>query len=269
MYDKDFRTIAEFMKSKYGVDLNDKEAVVQGRLMNLVVREGYNSYGDFIDDMFADKTGVMEKQLVNVLTTNHTYFMREFEHFEFLREVILPELKKSLQDTRDLRIWCGASSTGEEPYMIAMTILQFFGLEHSSWDTKVLATDISTEALQTAIEGEYSGEMIEKLTDYWKRRFFKKGSFEGMYRVTDELKQEVIFRQFNLMEDFPFRKKMHVIFLRNVMIYFDTDTKNKLMQKVYDALAPGGYLIVGKTEAVDTAIIPFNMVSPSIFKKPL
>lgn len=264
-----FRQISEFMKSKYGIDLSAKEAVVEGRLTNMISREGYSSYGEYYNSMINDPTGRMEKQLVNVLTTNHTYFMREFEHFDYLREEILPYFKTKLEGTKDLRIWCGAASTGEEPYTIAMTVKQFFGFEGEKWDTKILATDVSTEVLQTAIAGEYPVETIEKLSDHWKRRFFRKGSVPGTVAVTDELKNEVIFRQFNLMDDFPFKKEMHVVFLRNVMIYFDIPTRNRLIKKIYDAIAPGGYLIIGMTEAIDTETIPFKMIKPSIFRKPL
>lgn len=264
-----FRQISEFVKSKYGIDLSTKEAIVEGRLINMVTKEGYASIGDYFNSMLNDTTGQMEKRMINILTTNHTYFMREFEHFEFLKDEILPFYKSKLKNTKDLRIWCGAASTGEEPYMIAMTILQFFGFEKNEWDTKVLATDISTEVLRTAIAGEYSSEALEKMSDYWKRRFFKPGSSPGTVSVTDELKKEVIFRQFNLMDDFPFKRQMHVVFLRNVMIYFDVPTKNRLVEKIYNLLEPGGYLIVGKTEAIDTAVIPFEMIKPSVFRKPL
>lgn len=192
--------------------------------------------------------------------------MREFEHFEFFKSIVLPELKQKAQNTRDLRIWCGAASTGEEPYMIAMTIKDFFGLDASSWDTKVLATDISTKVLQQAIAGVYSADQLKNIPEQWKRHFFKKTP-EGAFQVKDELKQEVIFRQFNLMSPFPFKKRMHTIFLRNVMIYFDENTKNELLQKVYDFLEPGGYLFIGMTETLDREQVPFELVRPSIFRK--
>ncbi len=264
-----FKTISEFMKTKYGIDLSAKEAVVEGRLTNMINHEGYNSYEDYFNCMMSDSTGRMEEQLVNVLTTNHTYFMREYEHFDYLREEILPYFKDRLKDTKDLRIWCGAASTGEEPYTIAMTVKQFLGLEGDAWDTKVLATDVSTDVLQTAIAGEYPEETIDKLGASLKRRFFRKGMKPGTVSVSDELKNEVIFRQFNLMDEFPFKKEMHIVFLRNVMIYFDTPTRNRLVKKIYDSLAPGGYLIIGMTEAIDADAAPFEMVKPSIFRKPI
>lgn len=269
MTELEFDRIRKFMKNKYGIDLNRKKTIVEGRLSMTISKGGYKDYTQYLDAVKNDSTGEMEKELVNILTTNHTYFMREFEHFDYFRKVILPYFKETERLSKDLRIWCGASSTGEEPYMIAMTIMDFFGLEHRDWDTKVLATDISTEALQKAMRGEYSEEAVSELTENWRRRFVKPSGEPGMYCMSDELKNEVIFRQFNLMNEFPFRKPMHVIFLRNVMIYFDQATKNDLIKRAYDCLVPGGYLIVGLTESVDTTVIPFKMVSSSVFRKPI
>ena len=266
MTDEEFLRIAGYMKKRYGIDLGQKKVIMNGRLENHIKSGGWDSFHAFMNDMEKDGSGQLEKELVNLLTTNHTYFMREFEHFEFFKNVVLPQLKQKEQHSRDLRIWCGAASTGEEPYMIAMVLQDFFGLEAKHWDTKVLATDISTKVLQQAVAGVYDEEHLKDIPDQWKRHFFKKTP-EGAYRVKDELKQEVPFRQFNLMSPFPFKKRMHTIFLRNVMIYFDERTKNELLQKVYDFLEPGGYLFIGMTETLDRGQIPFELVRPSIFRK--
>ena len=265
--DEEFLRIATFMKQRYGIDLSQKKVIVNGRLENYIKRGGWSSFNEFINAVENDKTGRQEKMLVNFLTTNHTYFMREFEHFEYFKTVVLPWLKKKESARKDLRIWCGAASSGEEPYMIAMVLSDFFGLERDQWDTKVLATDISTKVLQQAMAGIYSAEQLDKLPDQWKRHFFKAIAGGTQYQVTNELKQEVIFRQFNLMEPFPFKRKMHTIFLRNVMIYFDEKTKRELVQKVYDALEPGGYLFIGTTETLDRGSTPFQIIQPSIFRK--
>ena len=151
--------------------------------------------------------------------------------------------------------------------MIAMVIRDFFGLERDSWDTKLLATDISTGALQQALAGVYTGEQLKNMSEQWKKHFFKQVKGTDQYKVTDELKSQVLFRQFNLMSPFPFKRKMHTIFLRNVMIYFDEMTKHQLLKKVYDSLEPGGYLFVGMTETIDRREIPFEIIQPSIFRK--
>ena len=155
---------------------------------------------------------------------------------------------------------------------IAVTIVigqlkDFFGLEHNMWDTKVLATDISTEVLQHAQAGIYEREQIDTLPESWKRRFLKSVNGGAQYEITKEIKDEVLFRQFNLMEPFPFKRRMHIVFLRNVMIYFDKETKQELIKKVYDAMEPGGYLFIGRTETIDRSDIPFQLIQPSIFRK--
>ena len=138
------------------------------RLQNYLKRNGWNNYHEFMDVVERDKTGTQEKILVNFLTTNHTYFMREFEHFDYFRSEVLPWLKTKEAASKDLRIWCGAASTGEEPYMIAMVLADFFGLEKDQWDKKILATDISTKVLQQAMLGIYSAEQLKNLPEQWK-----------------------------------------------------------------------------------------------------
>jgi len=265
--DQEYIRIVKFLKERYGIDMSRKKEIIAGRLDNYVRGNGWNTYTDFMNAIEKDVTGALEKQLVNLLSTNHTYFMREAEHFTYLKQVVLPWLKKREGAKKDLRIWCGASSTGEEPYTIAMILMDFFGLEKSAWDTQVLATDISTGVLRKAMEGVYAAEQVEVLPDNWKRRFFRKIINEENYRVTDELKREVLFRKFNLMDTFPFRKKLHVIFLRNVMIYFDEKTKQELIRKIYDSMEPGGYLFIGQTETINREYCPFEMVRPSVYRK--
>lgn len=269
MTDLEFRRISMFLKDRYGIDMTHKKEIMDGRLSNMIRIRGFDSYDAYMNALMQDSSGEMEKELVNLLSTNHTYFMREFEHFEYMKKVVLPYLRKEEENTQDLRIWCGAASSGEEPYTLAMLLLDFFGLEHDKWDTTVLATDISTDVLQSAVRGVYKKEQIAELPDNWKRRFFRPVEDGEYFAVTDELKKEVLFRQFNLMEDFPFRKKLHVIFLRNVMIYFDRPTKQSLIKKLYDVLEPGGYLFVGRTETIEKGNVPFELVEPSIFRKPL
>lgn len=267
MTDEEFLRIVRFLKSRYGIDMSRKKPIVQGRLENYMRSSGYKNYTDYMNAMENDITGNLEKKLVNLLSTNHTFFMREAEQFTYLRQVVLPWLKKKEDKKKDLRIWCGASSSGEEPYTLAMTVMDYFGLEHGAWDTKILATDISTDVLQQAVAGLYTAEQVEVLPENWRRRFFRKVLNQDVYRVTDELKKEVIFRKFNLMDPFPFRKKLHVVFLRNVMIYFDDKTKKELLQKIYDAMEPGGYLFIGQTESIDKGSSQFEIIRPSIYRK--
>ena len=146
-----------------------------------------------------------------------------------------------------------------------MVLQDFFGLEHG-WDTKILATDISTKVLQHAQQGKYLAEQIEPLPEKWKRRFLDKLN-EDEYQFKKELRNEVIFRQFNLMNPLPFRRPFHVVFLRNVMIYFDEPTKLQLLRKIYDHMEPGGYLFIGTTEALNRKGTAFKYIEPSIYQK--
>lgn len=267
MTNEEFFRIKTFIKKRYGIDMERKKAIIEGRLDNYIASNGWNSYKQYMDAVEADITGKLEKKLVDFLTTNHTYFMREFEHFEYLKEEVLPELKVKEANKKDLHIWCAASSSGEEPYTIAMVLNDFFGLESDKWDTTVLATDVSTEVLQKAIAGRYSAEQMADIPESWRRRYFKAISGTDTFVVRDELKKQVMFRKFNLMDTFPFKHKLHVVFLRNVMIYFDEPTKIKLLKKIYDALEPGGYLFIGKTETLNRETIPFKLIMPSVYKK--
>lgn len=267
MTETEFLRICYFIKSRYGIDMTRKKEIVQGRLDNYIRANGFSDYSGYMNAVESDITGRLEKELVNILTTNHTFFMREFEHFDYLRQVVLPQLKIREVHKKDLCIWCGASSTGQEPYMLAMLLKEYFGLEHEQWDTKVLATDISTEVLQHAAAGLYDREQIESLPDAWKRRFLRPVEGGERYEISKEIKDEVLFRQFNLMDPFPFKRKMHIVFLRNVMIYFDKQTKQELIRKVYDVMEPGGYLFIGRTETIDRSDVPFQLIQPSIFRK--
>lgn len=264
--DSEFNRIVVYVKQHYGIDLSQKRVLVNGRLETYLLRNGYNSFDEFMDKVTSNFRGEEANNLINVLTTNHTYFMRENVHFEYLQKIVLPYWSARLAAKKDLRIWSGASSTGEEPYTLAMVLMDYFGLEHGRWDTRLLATDISTRVLEHAVKGVYLKEDIAPLPEKWKRRYFQSIGGEE-YQVKDELKKQVIFRRFNLMDPFPFKGRFHVVFLRNVMIYFQDDVKYKLVQKIYEFMEPGGYLFIGTTESLDKAKMQFEYVQPSIYRK--
>lgn len=264
--ESEFRRIVFFVKSHYGIDLSQKQVLVNGRLETYFQRKGYSDFEEFMAKAEEAPRGTEAEELINVLTTNHTYFMREPIHFQYMQKVVLPYLKRKEAGEKDLRIWSAAASTGEEPYTLAMVLMDYFGLEHGEWDTKVLATDVSTRVLEQAAAGIYSLEQIEPLPERWKRRFFEIHS-GGECRVREELKREVIFRRFNLMDPFPFKRRFHVVFLRNVMIYFRDDVKYRLLDKIYEFMEPGGYLFIGTTESLDKSRTAFEYVEPSIYRR--
>lgn len=260
-----FNRVVLYVKTHYGIDLSQKRVLVNGRLETHFLRNGIDSFDEYMNKVERDPKGTESTGLVDVLTTNHTYFMRESVHFDYMRQVVLPYLRAREAGSRDLRIWSAASSTGEEPYTLAMLVTDFFGLEQSRWDTRILATDISTRVLEHAVKGVYLKEQVDPLPEKWKRHYFTSRGEE--YAAKEELKQQVIFRRFNLMDDFPFKKRFHVVFLRNVMIYFKDDVKYRLVDKIYNYMEPGGYLFIGTTESLEKSKIQFEYVQPSIYRK--
>ncbi|PKM95368.1 MAG: chemotaxis protein CheR [Firmicutes bacterium HGW-Firmicutes-1] len=265
--EKEFKQLAEYIKENYGIHLKaEKQTLVQGRLNNVVAQMGFNTFTEYYKYVVSDKSGDAVVTLVDKITTNHTYFMREAEHFYYFRDRVLPYFKKNLRE-KDLRIWCAACSSGEEAYTLAMIIDEFFKSEKMWWDTKVLATDISNSVLDTAQKGIYSNEKIAPLPILWKNTYFNKCDNENS-TITDKIRNEVIFRKFNLVENvFPFKKRFHIIFCRNVMIYFDSKTKEILTEKFYDMLEPGGYLFVGHSESLNRETTKFKYVCPAVYRK--
>lgn len=267
LQDHEFQMLVHYIRDNFGINLDQKKILVEGRLSLHIHEAGFESYRDYFEHVFSDKSGAQVSNLITRLTTNHTFFMREEVHFQFLKQRILPEIGRNSAE-RDIRIWSAGCSSGEEPYTIAMTLYDHLGFNKDQWDKRILATDISTKALEQARQGKYAASALEKLPPHWLSRYFRRAS-DGEYAVADELRDEVIFRSLNLIQDvFPFKKKFHVIFCRNVMIYFDKKTRNELIQRFYDATEPGGYLFIGHTESIDRDETPYTYLQPAIYQKP-
>jgi len=265
--DEEFKKLASFIKENYGIHLKEeKKTLILARLNGVLASKNMQNFTQYYDYIISDKSGQAVTELINKITTNHTFFMREADHFYFLRDKVLPQITKKIKD-KDLRIWCSASSTGEEAYTLAMVIDEFFGKEKILWDTKILATDISERVLEIAKAGIYTAEQIEPLPAKWKLNYLKQIDEEN-FQIVDKIRNEVIFRKFNLMEKvYPFRRKFHVIFCRNVMIYFDAPTRSELVKKFYDILEPGGFLFIGHSESITREESKFKYLMPSVYMK--
>lgn len=265
--EKEFVRLAEFIKVNYGINLKEeKKSLVIGRLNNVLMQKNFSSFSEYYDYVVADKTGDAATLLIDKITTNHTFFMREADHFHYFRDKVLPYLVGTLKE-KDLRIWSAGCSTGEEPYTLAMIIDEYLGNEKHLWDSKILATDISGKVLDIAQRGMYDNEEIATLPVQWRLSYFKKFD-SGKSIVADKIRNEVIYRKFNLMEPvFPFKRKFHVIFCRNVMIYFDNNTRNTLVNKYYQQLEPGGYLFIGHSESLDRGATRFKYIMPAVYRK--
>jgi Methylase of chemotaxis methyl-accepting proteins len=263
----EFLKLSEFIKNNYGIFLKkEKMALMTSRLHTVLEKEGFSNYTEYYNYVVNDKSGSAVTTLLNKITTNHTYFMRESDHFDYFRDEVLPILSKSVKD-KDLRIWCAACSTGEEPYTLAMILDEYFGREKFLWDTKVLATDISEKVLETARAGMYRSEAVAQLPNRWQSGYFRRVDDEYSM-VSDKIKNEVIYRKLNLMDArFPFRKKLHTVFCRNVMIYFDNSTKIELVNKIYDNMEHGGHLFIGHSESLGREGVRFKYVKPAVYMK--
>ncbi len=264
--DEDFARIVTYIKANFGINLEKKRVLVDGRLMNIVATQGYSSYRAYLDTILTGKDPQELERFVNKLTTNHTFFLREPEHFDFMKETVLPYIERTVTD-RDARIWCAASSTGQEPYTMAMVIDEYFGLKRLEWDLKILATDISTDVLAKAHSGIYTDEMVSDVPAKWLKNYFVRID-SGHYQMCERMRKEIIYRQFNLMDPIVYKKPYDLISCRNVMIYFDTETKNDLIERLYDALKPGGYLFIGHAENVSKDS-RFEYIKPAIYRRPI
>lgn len=262
--DKEFQHLVDYIKKHYGINLQQKRILLEGRLNSYLEEHGLKNFSEYIKMLEADTAGKEITNLLNKVTTNHTFFMRESEHFTYLKNQVLPILERDVRD-RDLRVWCAASSTGEEPYTLAMILQDYFSAKTPKWNTQLLASDISMKVLEMARHGVYSAESLKGVSDLWKKKYFTKYS-EDQFQVTAAIKNEVVYRQFNLMEPIKAKKPYHVIFCRNVMIYFDTPTKAALIERMYNVLQPGGFLFIGLTESLPKPS-PFNYLMPSIYQK--
>lgn len=265
--EQEFRQFTDFVKANYGIHFkSEKKTLIAGRLGSVLTSMNFKSLAEYMSYVRSDRTGQAVSVMLDKITTNYTFFLREAEHFSYFRDRVMPYLTKTVRDC-DLRIWSAACATGEEPYTLAMLIDEFFGPHKMAWDTKILATDISKKALSTAQAGIYAKEKISDLPEGWKRRYFKEHDGERVI-LAEKIRNEVIFSDINLMEPkFPFRRKMHVIFCRNVMIYFENDTKDRLVERLYDVTEPGGYLFIGHSESLDRQKTRYKYVMPAVYRK--
>jgi len=262
----DFERLSNFTKNNYGLDLSQKRNIVEARLQGFLTKRGYESFSPYFQTLLNDHTGSEVTALLNRLTTNYTYFMREVDHFNYFRDTILPYLVSTVKN-KDLRIWSAGCSSGEEPYTLAMILNDYLGKDILSWDSKILATDISSQVLEIALKATYSDEQIKAVPEQWQRQYFEPAK-NGQKSLVSSIREGVIFRKFNLMEtNFPFKQKFQVIFCRNVMIYFDAETKRQLINRFYDSTAAGGYLIIGHSESITRRDTKYQYILPAVYRK--
>ncbi len=261
---KDFDKLINFMKSTYGIDLSNKKQLIASRLAFEIKKIGYNSFADFGNALHKSNDDSLLELVLNKLTTNYTFFMREKEHFEFLNDNLLPIFEKMHQNDKVISIWSAGCSSGEEPYTLSMFLKEYFEGKGQKWDTRILATDISLQALSKASVGRYKHPA--DVPKHLLAKYFTHDSKSDLYTVKDSLRNNCIFRTFNLMENFNFKRKFDIIFCRNVMIYFDQQTRDALVDRFCNALVPGGYLFTSHSEPLRNNS-SFETVYNAVYKK--
>ena len=270
----DFKFICQFVYDTTGIVLNDSKREMLYRRLTRIIRERkLNSFSEYCQ-LLIDQ-GEQEKDFfINAITTNLTSFFRENHHFEYLTNEEIPALIKSktaeANGKKRLRVWSSASSTGEEPYSIAITILEAMKNDLPEWDIKILATDIDSNVLAKGKAGIYDVNRIEDIPQKFKQNYFFQGCGKSSQRVKvhDKLKNLITFKQLNLLHDWPMKGPFDAIFCRNVIIYFDKKTQLELFARYYEMLAPGGVLFLGHSENLGHYQQYFSNVGRTIFRKP-
>lgn len=264
--DADFKRVQRIVYDFAGIDLNDsKKNLVYNRLSKRIRFLRMDTFHEYLD--FVEASGEQEFiQLINAITTNLTFFFREIHHFEHLADKVIPALLKSNAATKKIRIWSAGCSTGEEPYSIAIVLKESVP---AGWDAKVIATDLDSSVVNTALTGVYKLERLKGVSEERKKRWFLKGSGsrEGAAKVKPELQEIIEFGQLNLMEDWPFRDGVDVIFCRNVVIYFDKPTQTKLFNRYADLLPEDGHMFIGHSESLYKVCDRFALLGQTIYKK--
>jgi chemotaxis protein methyltransferase CheR len=274
MRDSDYQFIRELVYNHSRINLGpDKKELVSARLSKRLRETKITSISDYCRFLQTKESDDELSHLIDAISTNYTFFFREHEHFDFLTKTVLPEMarRRGAEKWPSFNVWSAACASGEEPYSIAITLAEYFAKD-STWPWRIEATDISHKILQRARVGIYREESVSKTPASILRAHFQKGfgPQEGKYRVKAHIQQGVTFRQLNLLESStPFTEPFHVIFCRNVMIYFDRATQEELINKLAQKLVPGGYLYVGHSESLSSISHPLETVKPAIYRRPL
>jgi chemotaxis protein methyltransferase CheR len=268
--DVEFDLLRDLIYQQFGISLSDeKRSLVSGRLNKVLRQQGFDSFTDYYSYLTQDRSGEALETLINRISTNHTFFWREADHFEYFLDQALPQVHARLESQKNkiLRIWCCGCSSGEEPYTLAMLTLEHFGLTGSSWDIGILATDISSHVLDKARQGTYSEESLAPLPSKLRSKYIKMNK-SGEFEVSERAKNMVLFRRFNLMgKVWPFRGRFSIIFCRNVMIYFDRPTRDTLTDQFSLFTEEQGYLFIGHSESLGRSNRIYRYVKPAIYQK--
>lgn len=268
--DKEFSKFSTLIFAKTGIHLkSEKKELLNARLGKRLRACQLTSFKKYYDLVMNDSSGNELVHLINSVSTNFTSFFREQAHFDYLSKYVLPPLAiEGARKNRHVNIWSAACSSGEEPYTLAMVIDQF-KRSASGLSFSILATDISTKVLGIGEKGIYPVERVDKMPRDFLHTYFQRGlgKCNGYVKAKQNIRDLITFRRFNLMDQFPWQGEIDIIFCRNVMIYFNKDTQQELVNKFYQSLTPGGFLFIGHSESLGNIKHPFKQAATTVYKK--
>ncbi len=263
--DLEFEKISRLVYEQCGINLSEgKRELVKARLGKRIRSGQFRSFKDYYQYVVKDPSGQELVFLLNSISTNFTFFFREQKHFDYLQKDLLSQWSSR----KHARIWSAGCSSGEEPYSIAITLME--GIDNTlNWKIEILATDLSTKVLQTAETGIFHKERVQPLSPALIKKYFLRGDrdWQDYVKVKDNLKRYIQFRRLNLMDSFNFKESFDCIFCRNVMIYFNKKTQTDLVNRFYECLEPGGVLFIGHSESLTGISHSFQYVRPAIYRK--
>jgi chemotaxis protein methyltransferase CheR len=268
--DKDFQAFSNFIYNEYGIKMPSiKRIMLQGRLLKRIRELNMKSYSEYKDYFFSTEGQQRELySFLNVITTNKTDFFREPVHFDFLTALVLPDFVKQ-SGSKLFKVWSAGCSSGEEPYTLAI-VLNEYKRQNPSFIFSITGTDISNQVLDKAAKGIYQEQKIEFVSLDIKKKYFLKSKDRSnpTARVRPELQANLTLRHLNLMDGYyDVKETYNAIFCRNVLIYFDRATQEKVINKLCQHLEPGGYFFIGHSESLSGMNVPLTHIKPTIFQK--
>jgi len=271
MTDADFNRLSTFIYNDLGIKMPDvKKVMLQSRLQKRLSELKMSSFKEYIDFVFSREGQEQEIiRMIDVVTTNKTDFFREPIHFEFLTETAIPQLMAANPNMSTLRIWSAGCSSGEEPYTLTI-VLKEFASRNPGFDFEIMATDLSTKILDKAITAVYGEDRVSMIPIDLKRKYFLKSKDPASktVRVIPELRSKVSFRRLNFMDaQYHVEKEFDIVFCRNVLIYFDRETQQQVINKLSSKLKPNGYFFLGHSESITNMNVPLKQIKPTIFRK--
>lgn len=268
--DDELGLISNLVYTRFGIVLGQrKSALIIGRLQKILRTNQFATFRDYYDYVVNESSGEALLTLIDRISTNHTFFFRENDHFEYFTSVVLPEIaaRNHGLNKKKLKIWVPGCSSGEEPYTLAFLLMEFFGNSIKHWDVGILATDISTGALQKSRAGIYEADNAGHLPRKYILSYFNKKP-EGTCEIKQSVRDLLLFRRLNLIQDsYPFKGTFDIIFCRNVMIYFDGETRNRLVERFARYSDPSAYLFIGHSESIGRNNQYYRYVRPAIYRR--